>query len=520
MTFCGACGYSLRAGTSAPAAAGTGPGASYAAAAPELSDTGTLAGASLVGSMVGEYQVTGLIGEGGMGTVYSGIQPLIGKKVAIKVLKAELSRDPEVMERFLAEARAVNRIGHPNIVDVFSFGAFPDGAQYFVMEHLQGKSLSGYLEEVKPLPYPQAASICAQVFDALEAAHAHNIVHRDLKPDNIFLCDRPGGGFMVKLLDFGIAKFTDEGMMSGHTRTGVPMGTPLYMSPEQCRGRDIGPQSDIYSLGVILYELFSGTPPFVADSFYEVISAHLTKIPPPLRSVAEVPPELEAVVGKALAKDRAERYTTVAELRQAVLPILQGLAGSSAPTPVALGPAPSLSSIPSVADRAAAPPRSRTGLVVGVVAVVVLAAGGTVGGIVLTRQPPAAPPPPPPVVVQAPASQAGPVAPRTVTIQLMLNPPDAKHELFIDGTKHDRLEIEAPASKTKMIEVKVIAAGYQPFVATVRPISDMVFPVNLQKIGEPPKGGARRAAPAGGPAPGPAAPAKKEPPRVKRIEDI
>ncbi len=146
----------------------------------------------LIGRMVGEYQVTGLIGEGGMGTVYAGVQPLIGKKCAIKVLHANLSKDPELMERFLSEARAVNKIGHPNIIDVFSFGNFSDGSQYFVMEYLQGKSLSKFLENKKPCSYSDAYMILVQVLEALEAAHKHGIVHRDLKPDNIYLVDRPG----------------------------------------------------------------------------------------------------------------------------------------------------------------------------------------------------------------------------------------------------------------------------------------------------------------------------------------
>jgi len=322
------------------------------------------------GTKVGEYEVLTRIGEGGMGTVYSAVHPIIGKKVAIKVLKAELSRDPQVMERFLAEARAVNRIGHPNIVDVFSFGAFPDGSQYFVMEHLQGRSLSSFLDEVRPLPYGEAGTILGQVLEALEAAHGHGIVHRDLKPDNIFLVDRSAGGFTVKLLDFGIAKFTDDGMMSGHTRTGVPMGTPLYMSPEQCRGRDIGPQSDIYSLGVMLHQMFAGAPPFVAESFYEVISAHMTKVPPPLRSVADVPAELEAVVTRCLAKERADRFSTVRELSDALLPVLQQLAGSAVGAPAQLRPAPSLASMASVHEGPAAPPpaKSRTGLYIGLAA--------------------------------------------------------------------------------------------------------------------------------------------------------
>jgi serine/threonine-protein kinase len=464
--------------------------------------------------MVGEYQVTGVIGEGGMGTVYAGVQPLIGKKVAIKVLKGELSRDPEVMERFLAEARAVNRIGHPNIIDVFSFGAFPDGSQYFVMEHLQGRSLSKYLHDTGPPTYGAALDILTQVLDALEAAHERGIVHRDLKPDNIFLVDRPHGGLIVKLLDFGIAKFTDDSPMTGHTRTGVPMGTPLYMAPEQCRGRDIGPESDIYSLGIILYELFAGTPPFVAESFYEVITAHLTKEPPSLTAVTNVSPAVAGVVTRCLAKDRSARFPSVRALRDELLPVLQTLADTHSAAPAATGPAPSVASLTSVGAVAPAP-KSRLGWWVGggAAALVLVAVLGVVLLRPKTTPGPAAPP-------AAAASPAGvDAAPRLVTIQLMVNPADAKPEVWVDGQKHDKLAIETPPSKTRTLEIKVTAPGYQPFVAQARPVADLMLPVNLVKLGEAGKRPTVRPA-AGAGASTPPAPAAPKTPRVDRMTDL
>ena len=146
------------------------------------------------------------------------------------MLHSALSHDPSGMKRFVSEARAVNRIRHRNIVDIFAFGALPDGAQYLVMERLEGRTLTDYLKERRTTSYTDARAILAQVLDALEAAHQRNIVHRDLKPDNIFLCDQPGGGWLVKLMDFGIAKFADDTGSTHMTKTGVPMGTPLYMS--------------------------------------------------------------------------------------------------------------------------------------------------------------------------------------------------------------------------------------------------------------------------------------------------
>jgi serine/threonine-protein kinase len=463
--------------------------------------------------MVGEYQVTGVLGEGGMGTVYSGVQPLIGKKVAIKVLKAELSRDPEVMERFLAEARAVNRIGHPNIIDVFSFGAFPDGAQYFVMEHLQGRSLSRRLLDRGPLPYGDALALLTPVCDALEAAHQRGIVHRDLKPDNIFLVERPEG-FMVKLLDFGIAKFTDDSPMTGHTRTGVPMGTPLYMAPEQCRGRDIGPESDIYSLGVILFELFAGSPPFVAESFYEVITAHLTKEPPPLTAVSNVSPAVAAIVARCLAKEKSARYPSVRALRDELLPVLQRLADTHAGAPTAKGPPPVIGSLTSVGAAAPAPRRGRGWWLAGGAVAVLLAA---VLGVALLRSRPTPGPTPPPAAA-APAASVD-AAPRLVTIQLLVNPADARPEVWVDGQPHDRLVIETPPSRTRALEIKVVAPGYQPFVAQAKPVADLMLPINLVKLGELGRRPAGRTG-AGGATGAPAPKAPAAPPRVDRVTDI
>src|SRR4051812_14405882 len=206
---------------------------------------------------VGEYRVLRKIGEGGMGSVYSAVQPVIGKRVAIKVLAPHIAAHPELVRRFVDEARAVNKIGHPNIVDIFSFGWLPDQRHYFAMEYLEGQTLSDRMK-AGPIPVDEARRLLGQICGALEAAHQVGIIHRDLKPENIWIAQPKHGDSYAKLLDFGIAKLLGDADSAPHTQTGAIMGTPAYMAPEQCRGIGIEPRTDLYSLGVILYEMFTG----------------------------------------------------------------------------------------------------------------------------------------------------------------------------------------------------------------------------------------------------------------------
>jgi eukaryotic-like serine/threonine-protein kinase len=246
-------------GTSLTTSAPGGDGA--ALAQPATDETAELA----AGTAIGEYVVEGKIGEGGMGVVYAATHPVIGKKAAIKVISHSLSRDTDAVQRFIQEARSVNTIRHINIVDVFAFGQLPDGRRYFVMEWLQGSSLAGRIAG-GPMPPFEAVEVLDQIADALEAAHEKGIVHRDLKPDNIFLVDVRGGRQLVKLLDFGIAKLMDEGGVINRTRTGMMMGTPGYMSPEQARGVRVDHRTDVYALGAIAFELLTGKLPFDGES--------------------------------------------------------------------------------------------------------------------------------------------------------------------------------------------------------------------------------------------------------------
>jgi len=278
----------------------------------------------MIGQTFGNYRALELIGEGGMGVVYLAEHPGIGRRAAIKILRPGLTDNPEITKRFFNEARAANAIRHPGIVEVFDCGTLPSGTSYIVMELLDGENLAARLRSRGRMPMADARRIAAQTASALAAAHAAGIVHRDLKPDNLFLVpdDRDNALEMVKVLDFGIAKLGQDASRTSsvRTRTGSVMGTPAYMSPEQCRGtREIDHRTDIYALGVILFEMVCGRPPFVSEGFGEMVHLHISQPPPAPRTInPAIPEELERLILWCLAKEPDERVQTMADVHAAL----------------------------------------------------------------------------------------------------------------------------------------------------------------------------------------------------------
>src|SRR5262247_600581 len=276
---------------------------------------------SFVGRSLGHYQTLSLIGAGGMGEVYLAEDRRLGRKVALKLLPAAFTQDKERVRRFKQEARAASSLNHPNILTIHEIGEASiaeGGAHYIVSEFVEGETLRAMLRGGR-LDIGKATAIAEQVASALSVAHEAGIVHRDIKPENVMV--RPDG--LVKVLDFGLAKLTEaparpadsEALTNLSTAPGMVMGTVSYMSPEQARGQKVDHRADIFSLGVVLYEMLAGRRPFEGATMSDMIAALLTTEPTPLRQgCAEAPPELERIVGKCMAKDREARYQSAEEL--------------------------------------------------------------------------------------------------------------------------------------------------------------------------------------------------------------
>ncbi|MBV8367330.1 MAG: serine/threonine protein kinase [Candidatus Eremiobacteraeota bacterium] len=279
----------------------------------------------LLGRVIdGKYRIDAEIGAGGMATIYRAARLHIEDVVAIKVLHSELLREPHFADRFRREAQAAARLKHPNVVAIHDFGVTGDGVIYLVMELVEGRNLRAVIRERGPLPAAFAAEIVRQVCAALTEAHRRGIVHRDLKPANIAVEDSLDGP-RVKVLDFGIASLATGQTIANLTQTGTLLGTPAYMSPEQCMGEELDARSDVYSGGVVLFEMLCGVVPFNSPTPTAVVMQHVQQAPPALRVLnASVPPAVEDVVLRALAKRREDRFQTAHDLADALTAATRG----------------------------------------------------------------------------------------------------------------------------------------------------------------------------------------------------
>jgi serine/threonine-protein kinase len=439
------------------------------------------------GARVGEYQVVRQLGRGAFGAVYHATHVVIGKQVALKVLGSQFSDDAGMAARFVDEARAVNRIAHPNIVDIFGFGVLADGRKYCVMELLTGETLGACLQRRGHLSLSEATEILTQVASALDAAHKSGIVHRDLKPDNIFLCratestDEAPSAIKVKLLDFGIAQIAD----AVHMRTGSNMmlGTPGYMSPEQCQGARLDYRSDIYALGVVSFELLTGTLPFQGTNAFQVTSKHLTlPAPAPSERLPGLSAQVDSAVLRMLSKSPAERPDTATQA-------VKALSGSLSLPPISTTAAAVSTAIPlsSPGTRRLMPFAAALTLVVIVVLLgtrffapkrerTAAAASGTEAASKAALVGSQLSPPSPPTSPAAPGAAS--ISPATVKVRVKGLPASARVFLGKDelGGPGDALSL--PRSETA-VSLSVKAPGFVRRDVTVTPSHDQVLDVRL-----------------------------------------
>ncbi len=276
----------------------------------------------MLGTTVGSYKITKQIGAGGMGAVYEAEHGLLGKKAAVKVLLPRMSVDKEIVRRFFNEAKAISLIQHPGVVEVYDYGHLANGDAFIVMELLEGENLGTRLKQIGKLTVNNAIATARHIAGVLGEAHRHGIIHRDLKPDNIFLVPDAAlpRGERAKVLDFGIAKLSGDEGDALETKTGQILGTPMYMSPEQCKGAgQLDHRSDIYALGCLLYQMLCGRPPFVGEGSGEILAAQIHIAPSPIQAHdASIPDPMSDVVMKLLEKDPAARYQTMSAVIDAL----------------------------------------------------------------------------------------------------------------------------------------------------------------------------------------------------------
>jgi serine/threonine protein kinase len=388
--------------------------------------------ANLGRRLIDQYVLVDKIGEGGMGAVYLADQPTMGRRAVVKLLHPALSRDPQVAARFNLEARAAAALNHPHIVTVYNYGALPDGVLYLAMEHLDGRDLERTIEESGRMSAARAVHVARQICEALGEAHARGVVHRDLKPSNVMLVTRGRDDEFVKVLDFGIAKVRGVAL----TSSGMVFGTPEYMSPEQLNGRELDGRSDLYGLGVLLFEMLTGRLPFECATPEQFMTAHLEALPPSVAEIApdaDLPRELEALVARLLAKDPAARPATADELSE----LLAAAIGAAPSTAVGAKKSdPNERSRTPVSGHEARVRAALVGAIFGTLALAVLV-------VMLARRPtPHDPdrPPPQPMIAPAPTAAKDPPTPPPPL------PPALDDERTSDELEHQFLSMKSSLS--------------------------------------------------------------------------
>jgi serine/threonine-protein kinase len=436
----------------------------------------------VIGTTIGNYVVKDKIGEGGMGVVYVAEHPRIGRKVAIKVLLPEYSRNAEVVSRFFTEARASSAIKNEHIIDIIDFGELPDGSSYIIMEWLEGTPLTQLLEREGKLALNRALHIARGIGRALAAAHNRGIVHRDLKPDNVFLVQRGDDPEFVKVLDFGIAKLlgsdgVDEQKGVSKTRTGAIIGTPMYMSPEQCRGVAVDERADVYALGVIVYQMLCGRVPFQSEGLGELLLKHMTETPPAPRALdPTISESVERAVMHALEKDPDQRCRRVEDLiaelggqATARMPARVDTASSSAPATAVHAVKSATDTIGAASgQQVSSPPRRRSNPLWLAAPMLVL---GGLALVALSRPHPTATrsstpsaagiaaPVPAPVEAAAPTpTPQAPPPPARVRLEVRAIPAEA--HLLIDGQPHDNFYAEDLPRDEGRHQIEISAPGY------------------------------------------------------------
>jgi len=396
------------------------------------------------------YKIERLLGEGGMGFVYLARHKVIDKKVAVKVLRAEMAKDREILERFLQEARAASSIGNPHIIDISDFGDLPDGSTYFVMEFLDGQSLVQFNDKNNRQPVEVIAKIAIQMANGLAAAHEAGIIHRDLKPENIFIVARGLDKHFVKILDFGIAKVATSGE-NKLTRAGAVFGTPHYMSPEQAAGAPLDHRTDIYSLGVMLYEMVSGMLPFTADNFMGILSQHMYQAPPALAKLNLDPPcapELEAIIFKCLSKAPDDRYPDM----HALSADLQRFQDGHVPEAVA-----EMASRPEGLSVGVTPDKPKKSPWIRLVAVGAAVMGATLGTVLVMQTRPTPTNTDPTASTSSPAVATSTAAATKIVVLVVVEPASAEATAMLGAERvkfPKNIEVEQDKSVTLQIEAK------------------------------------------------------------------